>query len=110
KTVIGYLEYLPDGYKSSSKDYPVVIFLHGRGEKGPNSTDPRILASGKALLEKIGPPRHVKDGTKFPFILISPQLKSNHSGWPTAYVMEVIEHVQRTLRIDRSRIYITGLS
>ncbi len=110
KSVIGYLEYLPDGYNSNSKDYPLVIFLHGKGEKGPNSTDPKKLKEGEAKLAKLGPPMHVRKGTKFPFILISPQLKSNYGGWPTSYVMEVLEHVQKTLRVDKSRIYITGLS
>ena len=110
KSVIGYLEYLPDGYHSNNNDYPVVIFLHGTGERGPSSNDPRVLATGRALLEKIGPPNYVKKGTKFPFILISPQLKKSYSAWPTAYVMEVIDKVLQELRIDRRRIYITGLS
>lgn len=110
KSVIGYLEYLPDGYHSNSNNYPIVIFLHGKGEKGPNSTNPNKLKEGERLLTKLGPPMHVKKGTKFPFILISPQLKSNYGGWPTSYVMEVLEHVQKYLRIDNRRIYITGLS
>lgn len=110
KTKIGYLEYLPQGYHSNSNQYPVLIFLHGRGEKGPNSTDPKVLDDGVGKLTKLGPPHHVKNGAKFPFILITPQLKNSYSNWPSWYVIEVIEHVKQYLRVDESRIYLTGLS
>ena len=109
-SVIGYLEYLPPDYNSSSANFPVVIFLHGKGEKGPNSRDPKQLEHGVNELTKHGPPKHVKNGTQFPFILISPQLKAGVNGWRPDYVMEVIDHVLNTLRIDRSRIYLTGMS
>ncbi|MFZ6010667.1 MAG: PKD domain-containing protein [Bacteroidota bacterium] len=109
-SVIGFLEYLPAGYNSNSDKYPVVIFLHGIGERGPNSTDPSVLDDGAPLLVKHGPPKHVNNGTEFPFILISPQLKSNYGDWPSWYVMEVIQHVKTYLRIDERRVYLTGLS
>jgi hypothetical protein len=108
--VIGYLEYLPKDYQKSSADYPVVIFLHGIGERGPNSKDPVKLKDGESKLTKLGPPHYVKKGTEFPFILISPQLKSGYGDWPLWYIMEVIDHVKKNLRIDESRIYLTGLS
>jgi dienelactone hydrolase len=109
-SVIGYLEYLPSDYNSNSNKYPVVIFLHGLGERGPNSTDPNVLDDGVNLLTRLGPPKYVKYGTAFPFILISPQLKSSYGNWPSEYVMEVINHVKTYLRIDERRIYLTGLS
>ena len=109
-SVIGYLEYLPEDYHRNAADYPVVIFLHGRGEKGPNSTSPEVLERGAKELTKLGPPHFVKKGTRFPFILISPQLKSRYSDWPLWYVLEVLEHVKSTLRVDAKRIYLTGLS
>ncbi len=109
-TVIGFLEYLPKGYDKNSDKYPVVIFLHGLGERGPNTTDVTKLKNGITPIQKNGPPKHVKNGTDFPFILISPQLKSNHGNWPASYVLEVIEYCKTYLRIDERRIYITGLS
>lgn len=110
QSVIGYLEYLPDGYVNNSEKYPVVIFLHGNGEKGNNSTDPAVLNQSISLVTRHGPPKFVKNGYKFPFILISPQLKSNYGTWPTSYIDEVVEHVKTYLRIDESRVYVTGLS
>ncbi len=109
-STIAYYEYLPSDYAANSNKYPFVIFLHGIGERGPNTTDKNILDDNIYKVAKIGPPKFVKSGTKFPFILISPQLKSNYGNWPTSYVMEVINHVKRYLRIDEKRIYITGLS
>jgi dienelactone hydrolase len=109
-SVISYLEYLPEGYDQNSDKYPFVIFLHGNGEKGPNTTDTTLLKQYINLVTKHGPPKHVNNGTSFPFILISPQLKSNNSTWTSSYVMEVINYCKTYLRIDERRIYITGLS
>ena len=100
---IGYYEYLPPDYNSNSNNYPVVIFFHGMGERGNGTTDLPTVAYN-------GPPKYVVAGFKFPFILISPQLKSNFGFWPVWYMDEVVEHVRSYLRIDPSRIYITGLS
>lgn len=109
-SVIGYLEYVPQDYNSNSDKYPIVIFLHGLGERGPNSMDPAVLEGGIGAVAKNGPPKHVKNGQQFPFILISPQLKNNYGDWSTAYVMDVINYVKTYLRVDEKRIYLTGLS
>ncbi|MBN8577745.1 MAG: gliding motility-associated C-terminal domain-containing protein [Cytophagales bacterium] len=100
---IGYYEYLPPDYNSNSNNYPIVIFFHGIGERGNGTTDLPMVAYN-------GPPRYVVEGFQFPFILISPQLKTAYGTWPTWYMDEVVEHVKSYLRIDPSRIYITGLS
>jgi dienelactone hydrolase len=109
-STIGYLEYVPADYNSNSNKYPVVIFLHGIGERAPNTTDIAKLEAAIWSVDNLGPPKHVKDGNQFPFILISPQLKDNYSNWPSSYVMEVINHVKTYLRIDERKIHISGLS
>jgi dienelactone hydrolase len=109
-STIAYYEYVPSDYNSNSNKYPVVIFLHGIGERGPNTTDKNVLDDHIYKVAKLGPPKFVKSGTKFPFILIAPQLKNNYGTWPNSYVMEVINHVKKYLRIDEKRIIITGLS
>jgi dienelactone hydrolase len=110
QSVIGYLEYVPQGYNTASDKYPIVIFLHGIGERGANSTDPAVIETTINSVTKLGPPNYVKNGTQFPFILISPQLKNNYGTWPATYVMEVINHVKTYLKVDERRIYLTGLS
>ena len=107
---IGYLEYLPEGYDANSNNYPVVIFLHGVNEKGSSSDDPKKIRSDLKKVAHFGLPKYVKSGQKYPFILISPQLKDNYTLWPPTYVMDVIKHVKTKLRIEEKRIYLTGLS
>src|SRR5688572_17309433 len=109
-TVISYLEYVPQDYNSNSNKYPVVFFLHGIGERGPNSTSIATLEAGVWTIAKNGPPKLVKYGQQFPFILISIQLKNSYGTWPTWYVKEVIDHVKTYLRIDERQMHITGLS
>lgn len=106
----GYLEYLPQDYNQNTRDYPLVIFLHGIGEKGTTSTDPATLKASVEKVTRVGLAKNVKYGTEYPFILISPQLKSNYGSWPANYVIEVLNHVKKYLRVDNRRIYITGLS
>ena len=105
-----YLQYLPQGYNTNSNLYPVVISLHGVKEKGTTSTNPTDLLSSVQRVANVGLPKYVKYGKQYPFILISPQLKTSYGGWPAAYVMDVINYVKKTLRVDPRRIYITGLS
>ncbi|HYF66814.1 MAG TPA: PKD domain-containing protein [Ohtaekwangia sp.] len=100
---IFYYEYLPPDYNSNTNNYPIVFFLHGLGERGDAITNLPNVA-------KNGPPKHVKNGYKFPFILISPQLKTKYTGWPNAYIDQVIEYCKSYLRIDPTRMYLTGLS
>lgn len=107
---IGFLEYLPDGYKTNNNDYPIVIFLHGIGEKGTTSTDPTTLLNSVWKVANVGIPKYIKYGAKYPFLMIAPQLKSSYGLWPANYVMDVLNYVKKYLRIDERRIYITGLS
>jgi hypothetical protein len=100
---IGYLEYLPQDYKSNTNKYPLVISLHGIKEKGNT-------LSSLSLVDNVGLPRYVSYGQQYPFILISPQLKTSMGKWTGDYVMAVINHVKTYLRVDPSRIYLTGLS
>ena len=109
---IGYLEHLPDDYSVSSQKYPVLIFLHGAGERGNG-------ISALEGLKKNGPPKRIEAGHPMQFnvkgktesfIVISPQLWSKYNSWPAFYVDLVIEHVKKTYRVDLDRIYLTGLS
>ena len=98
-----FYEYLPPDYNASTNNYPIVFFFHGIGERGDTELDLVNVA-------KHGPPKYVKAGYKFPFILISPQLKKSIGSWQPAYMDEVVEYCKSYLRIDLSRVYVTGLS
>jgi poly(3-hydroxybutyrate) depolymerase len=107
---IGYLEYVPQGYNSNSNKYPIVISLHGIREKGTTSKDRSRIIADLQKVDNVGLPKYVKYGQKYPFILISPQLKNGMGSWPPNYIIEVLKHVKKYLRIDDRRVYLTGLS
>jgi hypothetical protein len=106
----GYLEYLPQDYNSNSNKYPIVISLHGIKEKGTTSTNITDIKTSVQRVANVGLPKYVKYGAQYPFILISPQLKSTMGRWTGDYVMEVLNYVKTYLRVDPNRIYLTGLS
>ncbi|AOM79151.1 prolyl oligopeptidase family serine peptidase [Pedobacter steynii] len=97
-TEMGYLLYLPEGYQQDTlKKFPLVLFLHGSGERGND-------------LEKVkvnGLPKLVEAGKKFPFILVSPQAEE---GWESKDLMRLMRSLQKKYRIDEDRLYLTGLS
>jgi predicted peptidase len=80
--------------------FPCVVFLHGVGENG---TD------GEKHL-KVGLPALVKEG--FPAVVIAPQCRGPwmYVGDDERYVLGALEATAAELPIDRSRIYLTGLS
>lgn len=94
-----YLLSLPDGYASSEESVPLVVFLHGAGERGEDVS----------AVAKHGPPKLVRAGREFPFILVSPQCRPGR-WWQPTEVLALIDHVQATHRVDADRIYLTGLS
>ncbi|MCB1230549.1 MAG: prolyl oligopeptidase family serine peptidase [Verrucomicrobiae bacterium] len=99
---LNYLLQLPEGYdapENASKKWPLLVFLHGAGERG----------NDLELLKKHGPPKLIEAGKKFPAIVISPQCPTD-GWWPEEPVMELIDHAEKEFRVDSDRIYLTGLS
>ena len=95
-----YLLFLPAGYKEDAgKKWPLMLFLHGAGERG---SDIRKVAVH-------GPPKIVKDRPDFPFILVSPQCPSGQS-WSDDLVLGLLDEVMKEYRVDAKRVYLTGLS
>jgi len=100
-----YLLFIPKGYNESGRDrWPLLIFLHGSGERG---TDINVV-------KKHGPPMLVEKDPAFPFIVISPQLPEESATvgqyWDVPPLEAILDHALKTLRVDPSRVYLTGLS
>ncbi len=94
-----YLLYLPKDYFENDSTYPLVLFLHGAGERG---TD----------IEKVkthGIPKLIDQGKEFPFIVVSPQCPEN-TFWNVDMLIELLDEIQTEYRVDTNRIYVTGLS
>ena len=100
---IPYLIHLPKEYAEKEGGWPLMLFLHGRGEShGPLS-----------LVKKWGPPRLVERGDDLPYVIVSPQCPGNESwGQPKqqAGLIQLLDHIAQTHRIDTNRVYLTGLS
>ncbi len=98
---LDYLLYLPPGYEQSpDKAYPLMLFLHGAGERGDDLS--RVAAVH-------GPPKLVEQGRDFPFIIVSPQCPEKR-WWNAGLVMPLLDAVCENLRVDEERVYVTGLS
>lgn len=94
-----YLLYLPKDYDESDNDFPLVLFLHGAGERGND-------------IEKVkvhGLPKLISQGKEFPFIVVSPQCP-DHIFWNADILIALLDEIQSEYRIDKNRIYVTGLS
>ena len=94
-----YLLYLPPAYGSSDNEWPLLLFLHGAGERGDDLE----------LVKVHGPPKMIAQGKDFPFVVISPQCPEGEI-WSIETLHALINEVVETHRIDKSRIYVTGLS
>jgi predicted peptidase len=98
---LNYLLYLPKEYNKSDSLYPLVLFLHGIGERGENLE----------LVMRHGPPMLVEKGKDFPFILVSPQC-SESTTWAkqTTTLNKLLDDIIENYKVDTNRIYLTGLS
>lgn len=97
---LNYLLYLPEGYDTDQgKSWPMMVFLHGSGERG---NDP----------EKIkvhGPPKLIEAGQHFPFMVLSPQCPDKRD-WDAETIYALVKNIAGRYRVDENRIYVTGLS
>ena len=94
-----YLLYLPAEYRKGAGKWPLMLFLHGAGERGTDLE----------LVKKHGPPRLVAASHDFPFIIVSPQCPEDEY-WSVPVLKALLDRVLKAYSVDRSRIYVTGLS
>lgn len=83
--------------------FPVIISLHGIGERG---SDLRRLKAG-------GLPRILDGNNDFPFFVISPQCPANTEWYydrTDLLIRKLVEEVLARYPVDRRRVYITGYS
>ena len=97
---LNYLLYLPSGYgQDTSMRWPLILFLHGAGERGSD-------------LEKVkayGPPRLVSEGQELPFIIVSPQAPERTT-WDPDALNALLDEIVGHYAVDEGRIYLTGVS
>jgi predicted peptidase len=100
EVTLRFLLRLPADYeKRADQKWPLVLFLHGSGERGDD-------------LEKVkvhGPPKLAAAGQDLPYVLVAPQCPTGVR-WNAEELAKLVEHAANTYRVDRQRLYVTGLS
>jgi predicted peptidase len=101
KTVsLRYQLFLPSRYGQDRKKlWPLMLFLHGAGERGTDID----------RVTKHGPPKLVKRRKAFPFIVVSPQCEKD-GWWDPDCLTPLLDDVVDRYRVDVDRVYATGLS
>ncbi|MEI6105610.1 MAG: prolyl oligopeptidase family serine peptidase [Opitutae bacterium] len=127
-----YLLALPAGYATApAAQWPVILFLHGSGERG---TDPWVVAKHgpPKLIRGEAPPLLPAVGTEIPaapvetaaareqreaaaaqltnnFIVVSPQCPDGQ-WWDDDTILALLDEMAARYRVDPRRVYLTGLS
>lgn len=100
KATLKYLLFKPKGYdQASSKRWPLMLFLHGAGERGSNVWK----------VATHGPPKNVAENPDFPFIVLSPQCPEGEI-WSNDLLLGLLDDAIARLKVDTRRVYLTGLS
>ncbi len=95
-----YLLFTPTGYEAAGqKRWPLMIFLHGAGERGTDL----------ALVTRHGPPKIVQNRPDFPFVLVSPQCPEGAT-WDVEGLELLLKDILRREAVDTHRVVLTGLS
>lgn len=101
--ICGYLLFLPKDYGTDQRKWPVMMFLHGSGERGDDLN----------LVKVHGPPKLVEQRPDFPFIVVSPQCPKDRS-WngdvQSHLLAELLDSVLTRFNADPERVTVTGLS
>ena len=118
-TTLPYRLYVPYHY-DNTKEYPVLLFLHGAGERGTNNTG-NIYHMFKELFS-------LEDSPLWNSIIIAPQCPEGQQWVDTPWVkgeysvdevpesnelkavLELLEAVEKEFPTDKDRYYVMGLS
>ncbi len=100
---MGYLLFLPAAYgENGHLRWPLILFLHGAGERGSDLERLRGHGLTRILEER---------ADSFPFVVVSPQCPAE-TRWVDHLdtLSALLDEVVRTHAIDEQRVYLTGMS
>lgn len=91
------LVYTPLEYEEAQRSWPLILFLHGAGERGNDPT----------LVRREGLPNALEKFLHFPFLVVSPQCRRRRA-WSVAWSATYVRHdlydwflAHRTVRGER---------
>lgn len=99
---LSYWFFVPNSSAADSKEgLPLLLFLHGAGERGSNPNQ----------VKTHGPPKFLdtEQAKTWPFITVSPQCPDGKY-WSPQQLVILLNDIEMRFPVDRSRIYVTGLS
>ncbi len=103
-TLYRYQVYLPMQY-DRTRSWPVILFLHGSGERGSDGLDETQVGLPSAI-------RSHPD--RWPFLVVMPQVPYNHHHWTDPDMMSMalatLEAEVREFHGNPNQMYLTGLS
>ena len=95
-----YVVVTPQTYKTQRDQlWPMIVYLHGGGQGGPDLSNVMQHALPKIALED----------PDFPFVLLVPQIAEGKT-WEAGAVLALVKRVASSYRVDARRIYATGIS
>ena len=99
---VDYLLYLPGDYgQDPQRQWPLILFLHGAGERGYDPQD----------ITRYSIPASLTTILDFPFIVLSPQSPPDDWWSNQVDVLDaLLNQVQAAYAVDPRRIYLTGQS
>ncbi|HEY8971867.1 MAG TPA: T9SS type A sorting domain-containing protein [Puia sp.] len=118
----GFYTSLPASYNSTTKSYPLLIFIHGIGEIGDGSAAalPAVLRNGPPMqinnqvnygTNANFPDPVTVNGKSFEFIVVAPQFNQwTGLGGTVQAINDMINYCKTNYRVDASKVYLTGLS
>jgi len=97
-----YTVYVPEGY-DGSKAFPVILFLHGAGERGEDGIVPAQVGIGPAILNRPG---------GVPALVLFPQARQTWGAGSAdiAAAVKALDDVMTSYKVDSRRVILTGLS
>ncbi len=100
--VFDYQVYVPRDY-TDEEEWPVILFLHGAGERGSDGIVQTEVGLGRAIRRNVN---------RWPAIVVFPQVPLSQSwgGDPSEAAIDALEATLDEFNIDEDRQYLTGLS
>lgn len=104
-----YVLFIPQNY-TAAKKWPVILYLHGAGERGTDGVLQTTVGLGPFVKER---------AATFPFFVVFPQCEDLQgrilTGWSPSSpdgrrALAILDSVARTFAIDRHRCVLTGWS
>jgi predicted peptidase len=96
-----YLLFLPDKYKEDAHHrWPLILYLHGGSLRGDDIERVRTL----------GLPHRLEQDRQFPFVVVAPLCPEGEVWTDADALVQLVDEVIRTNRIDEKSVYVTGHS